>query len=118
MSTENNQEAAHWANIEAQGQRKTVLGRRDNSESWKAVKSYWDGSFKDNGKSGCGVVIGVDKNKWVTISKIVFPLKAGTAMASEVGGVCVFMGFVDLIFCKCLCAHSVNQCINRIFNKQ
>ena len=47
---EHNQESDHWANIGAQGQRKIVLDRCDNSESWKAVKGHWDGSFKDNGK--------------------------------------------------------------------
>ena len=51
---EHNQEADHWANIGAHGQRKTVLGRRETSESWRAVTGYCDGSFKDNGKRGCG----------------------------------------------------------------
>ena len=32
--------------------------RCGNSETWKAEKGHWDGSFKDNGKSGCGVVRG------------------------------------------------------------
>ena len=92
------------ANIGAQGPRKIVLDRRDNSKSWKAVKGSWDGSFKDNVKSGCGVVIeGVDKERWVTISKIAIPLEVGTAMAAEVGGVCVLSGMLDLTFCKCLC---------------
>ena len=59
---EHTQEADHWANIGAQGQRKIVLDKRDNSESCKAAKGYWDGGFKDNGKSGCGGVIkGVDR---------------------------------------------------------
>ena len=43
---------------------------------------------KDSGKGVCGVVIkGVDKDRWVTISRIAVPLKAGTAMAAEVTGV-------------------------------
>ena len=113
---EHNQEADQWAKIGAQGQRKIVLDRRDHSETWKAVRGYWDGSFKDKGKSGCGVVKGVDRNKWVTISKITLPLKVGTAVAAEVVGVCVLTGILDLIFCKCLCAQSVNECINRILN--
>ena len=41
-----NEEAAHWANIGAQGQRKIVIDRCTNAETWKAVKGYWDGSFK------------------------------------------------------------------------
>ena len=37
----------------------------------KAVKGLWDGSCKDNGESGCGVVIkAVDRERWVTISRI------------------------------------------------
>ena len=68
---EHNQEADHWANIGAQGQRKIVSDRCDNSETAKTVNGYWGGSFKDNGKSGCGVVIkGDDRNRWVTISRI------------------------------------------------
>ena len=47
-----------------------IKGRcSNNTETWKAVKGFWDGSSKNNGRSGCGVVIeGVDKDKWVTIS--------------------------------------------------
>ena len=114
---EHKQEADHWANIGSQGQRKIVLDTRDNSETWKAVKGCWDGSFQDNGSSGCCVVIkGVDRERWVTISKIAIPLKVGTAMSAEVAGVCVLTVIVDLIFCKCLCVQNANQCINRILN--
>ena len=64
------------------------------------MKGYWVG-FKGNGRSGCGVVIkGVDSERWVTIKKIAGPLKVGTAMAGEVGGVCVLTGIFDLILCK------------------
>ena len=49
-----------------------------------ATHTEGDGSAKDNGKSGCGVVIkGVDRNKWNTITRIA-PLKTGTAMEAEV----------------------------------
>ena len=62
------------------------------------VKGYWDGSFKDNGKNGCGVVVKVvDRERWVTISKIAILLKAGTAMAAEVAGACVLTGILDLL---------------------
>ena len=45
-------------------------------------------SAKDTGEDGCGVVIyGVDSDRWVTIRKIVVPLKVGTAVAAEVRGV-------------------------------
>ena len=87
VNREHNQEADHWANIAAQGRRKIVPDRCDNSETWKADKGYWYGSFNDNGKSGCGVVInGVDRGRWVTINRISVPLKVATAMASEVPG--------------------------------
>ena len=43
---DDNQEADHWANIGAHGQRETILDRCDNLETWKAVRGYWDGSFK------------------------------------------------------------------------
>ena len=115
---EHNQEADAWANIGAKGQRKIVLDNGDNSATWKAVKGYWDGSFKDNGKIGCGVVIkGVDRRKRVTISRIAVPLKVGTTMAAEVAGVRVLAGILDLVFNKCLCVQSVNQCSNIILNK-
>ena len=59
-------------------------------------------SFKNNGRSGCGIVIkGVDREKWVTISQIAVPLKVGAAMA-EIAGVCVLTSILDLILCKCL----------------
>ena len=54
---EHNWEADHWTNTGAQRLRKIVLDRCDNSETWKAAKGYSVGSFKDNGKSGGGVVI-------------------------------------------------------------
>ena len=63
------------------------------------LQGYWDGSFKDNGKSGGGVVIkGVDRENWMTIRKIAIPLKVGTAMAAEIAGVCVLTGILHLIF--------------------
>ena len=68
---EHNQEADNGANLGAQGQRKIVIDRRDESTVWKAIRCFWNGSFRDNGRSGCGTVIkGVDREKWVTMSKI------------------------------------------------
>ena len=72
-----NQEADHWAHVGAEGPRKVVIDRKGDADTWKAVKGFWDGSFKDNGNSGCGVVIkGVDRERWVTISKIGVPLES------------------------------------------
>ena len=48
---EHNQEADHWANLGPEGQRKVFVDRSSNSETWKAVKGFWDVSAKDNGKS-------------------------------------------------------------------
>ena len=70
---------------------------------------------KDDGRSGCGFVIrGVDREKWVTISKIAVPLKVGAAMAEEVIGVCVLTSVLDLILCKSLSVQNINQRVNRI----
>ena len=64
------QEVNHWANLVVEGQRKIIgkiiVDRDGNTETWKAVKGFWDVNSKDSGKSGCGVVIkGVDKDRWV-----------------------------------------------------
>ena len=40
-----------------QGTDKNCCRQRTNTERWKAVKGFWDGSAEDNGKSGCGIVI-------------------------------------------------------------
>ena len=54
---EHDQEADHWANLGAQRRRKIGIYRRDDPTKWKARRGFWDGSFKDNGRSGCGIVI-------------------------------------------------------------
>ena len=73
---EHNQEADHWANVGAEGQRKVVIDRQGFADTWKAVKGFGDASCNDNGESGCGVVIkGVDR-EGCTISKIALPLKS------------------------------------------
>ena len=83
------------------------------------MKGFWDGSGRDNGKSGCGVVIkGVDKNRWVTISRIAVPLRVGTAITAEVMGVCVLTEILDLVFKKSLCIQNINRCMNKILDKQ
>ena len=61
---EHNQEADHWAIIGAQRKRKIVIDRRGESTVWKAIRGFWVGSFKDSGESGCGIVKGVDRQKW------------------------------------------------------
>ena len=114
---EHNQEADHWADIGAQGRRKNDIFRKNVPTTWKAIRGLWVGSFKDDGRSGCGIVIkGVDRQKWVTICKIAVPLKVGAAMAAEVLGVCVLTSVLDLILCKSLSVQNINQRINRILH--
>ena len=111
---EHNKEADHWANVGVEGQRKVVIDKKSNAHTWKAVKGFWDGSCRENGESGCGVLIKVvDRERWVTISKMAVPLKVGTAMAAEIMGVCVLMGILVLIFHTCLCVQNINRCIDK-----
>ena len=73
---EHNQEA-HRSKID--------IYRRHDPTTWKAIRGVWDGSFKDDDKSGCGIVIRrVVGRKWVTISEIAVLLKVSAAMAVEV----------------------------------
>ena len=53
---EHNREAHHWRNWGAKGHRKIVVDSSSSTGTWKAVKGFWDGSSKNNGRSGCGVV--------------------------------------------------------------
>ena len=86
----------------------------------RVVEGFLDGSSKDNGQRGCGVVIkGVNGERWVTISGIAVPLKVGTAMAAEVTSVCVLTEILDdLVFNKCLCIQNINRCIDKVLDKQ
>ena len=47
---EHNQEADLGTNIGAEGERKIVVHKCSNSETWNAVKGNWNGSLKDSGK--------------------------------------------------------------------
>ena len=69
---EHNQEADHWAKIGAQGHWNVAFDRCDNSETWKAVKGFSDGSLNERQwKMWMWCVIKVfDRGRWVTISKI------------------------------------------------
>ena len=115
---EQNQEANHWANLGAEGQRTVVVDRGNNTERWKAVRGFWDGSSKVNGRSGCGVVSnGVDRDKWITISKIAVLLGIGTATTAAVMGVCVLTGIVGSCSPPQVCVKNTNQCIDTIRKK-
>ena len=54
---EHNQEADHLANLGVDGQRKITVEKWNNTENWKAVRSFWDVSTKTDGRSQSGVVI-------------------------------------------------------------
>ena len=105
---EHNQEAEHLENLGAEGQRKITIEKGDSTENWKTVRGFWDGSTKTDVRSGCGVVIkGVDKDKWITISRMSVPLRTCTAMAAEVAGASVLIGILDLVL--------ENQCGKHLF---
>ena len=117
VNREHNQEADHSASTGAQGRRNTDIYRKDDPATWKAIRGVWDGCVKDIGKSGCGIVIkGMDREKWVAISKIAVLLKVGASMAAEVGGVCVLTSVLDLIIGKNLSVQNINQRIDRILH--
>ena len=109
---EQNKEADHWANVGAVGKKEIVVDKGSNTEKWKAIKGFWDGSCKENGRSGCGVVVeGVDREKWFTITKIAPLLKVCTAMAAEMTGVCLLMSVLNMILHKNLNLGNINMCI-------
>ena len=98
----------HWANVGAVGKKEIVADKGSNTEKWKAITEFWDGSCKGNGRSGCGVIVaGVDRGKSVTISKIALPLKVCTAMAA-----CLLMSVLNLILNKNLTVGNINRCID------
>ena len=104
---EHNQEADYLANLGA--------GRKKITQNWKAVRGFWDGSTKTDGRSGRGVVIkGVDWDKWITISKIAVPLKACTATAPEAVGVSVLTGILDLALGRNLSVEAIKQGIDAV----
>ena len=79
-----------------------------------AVKGFWDGSAKNNGRSCCGIVIkGADT--WITNSKLAVLPGIGTAMAAEVMGVCVLTSILDLVLHKSLNIKNINQCYRHNF---
>ena len=104
---EHNQEADHGTDIGAQGRRKIDVFRKDVPTTWKAIRGFLDGSFKDDGRSGCGIVD--HRSRQTQTGKIEVPLKVGAAMAAEVLGVCVLTSILDLIFCKSLSVQNMNQ---------
>ena len=50
---EHNQEADHLAHLGTEGKMKITIEGVKNTEKWKAVRGYWDGSKKIDGRSGC-----------------------------------------------------------------
>ena len=98
---EHDQETDHLANLGVEEQRKITVEKGNNTENWKVVRGFWDGNQKTDGRSGCGVVIkGVDRDQWITISKIAVPWNACAAMTAEVVGASVLTGILDLVIGK------------------
>ena len=52
ISREHKQEADHLANLGAKGQRKITVEKGDNTENWKEVRRFLDGTKKTDGKIG------------------------------------------------------------------
>ena len=73
-------------------------------------------SEKDKGYSGCGVMIkAVEKENWITISKIAVPQRRSTATATEIASVFVLTEVLDLSFLKKkMNMQTVTDCIKRI----
>ena len=110
---EHTQEGDHLANV-VEGKRREELLSMASTTLVKASRG-WDGSRKDNGSSGCGVVMrAFDRKNWITISKIVVPLKVCTAIAAELTGVNVLAEVLDLLLDKMFKWENVNECIDRI----
>ena len=66
------------------------------------------------GRSGCGVLQGLDRDRWITISKIAVPLKACTAMAADAAGASILTVILDLVLRKTISVEAINQCINDV----
>ena len=102
---EHDQEADLWADMGTQVRRKIDIHRKNVTTPWKAIRGFWDGSFKDDGKSGCGIVVkGVDRQRWVTAV-----LKVEQPWRRKFFGVCVLTSVLDLILCKSLSVQNINQ---------
>ena len=87
-----------WANLGAEEQRKVTVEKEENTENWKAVRGFLEGSQKKDGRSGCGVLIkGVDSDKWITTSNFAVLLRTCAAMAAENVGAGVLTDVLDLL---------------------
>ena len=54
---EHNQEADHLANLGTEEQKHITVEGVKSTEAWKAIPGNWDGSKKEDGRGGCGIVI-------------------------------------------------------------
>ena len=88
--------------METGGQRKITTEGVNNAEAWKAVRGYWGGSKKKVMAQAVGgdVIKAVDRENWITISKIAVPLNVRTAMAAEIAGAGMLTGALDLFLEK------------------
>ena len=70
MSGNINREADHLANLVTEGQRKITNEGVKNTEGWNSVRGCSNGSKKEDGRSGSGVVIKAVDRKLDHNSKI------------------------------------------------
>ena len=95
---EHNHQVDHLANLGAEGQKNTRWKRETIQKTGRQIEGFGIGNTKTDGRSGCGVVVKcVDQDKWITISKLVVPLKTCAAVAAEVAGASVLIGILDLV---------------------
>ena len=112
------QEADHFANLGTDGQGEITGEGVKITEDWKAVRGYWMVAKRDEGWSGCGVVIkAVETTNWISISKIAAPLKVCTAMAAEIAGAGMLTGVVFSLEKKEFNLQNINSCIDEILKE-
>ena len=64
---EHKQETDRFADLRAEGKPSATVKTLKNREDWKAVRGYWDGSAKGEGRSRFGVVLhAVARYGWIT----------------------------------------------------
>ena len=111
-SESSNKEAYQTANPGAKEVEKVAMDEKMR-RTWKAISGWWDGSAKNDGRSGCGIVIkGADTGGWVTISEIAVPFeKERSALVTAIVGVNILTEVFDLIATESVTVTNVERCI-------
>ena len=100
ISREHNHEAHYLANLGADRVKKVIVEQGGNNERWKAVKGGFLMEAKRETAPAAAVWLSrvVDRESWITISKVAVPLVLCIAMAAEVTGACILADVLDLTF--------------------